>query len=141
MHDMNLGLDEAPPRFDVTDCVLRLSVGAGFLILGLKKFDEASLWARIFAQIGWGDWFRYLTGVMQFAGGALLLVPRTAAIGAVLLGCTMIGAIFVHFFVIGTGIGGAILPAGVLAFIVAASRKYFVRKKSPIGAADQAPLA
>ena len=128
MPEMKLAVDEAPPRFDVTDWVLRLSVGVGFLILGAKKFDEASMWARLFAQIGWGDWFRYLTGVIQFAGGALLLVPRTAAAGAVLLGCTMIGAIGVHLFVIDTGIGGAILPAGILAFIVAASRKYLVRK-------------
>ena len=126
MPDLKFAIEDAPPRVDVTDWVLRLSVGAGFLVLGAKKFDDASLWARIFADIGWGDWFRYLTGVIQLLGGALLLVRRTAAGGTVLLGCTMVGAMLIHLFVIDTGIGGAIVPAFALAFIVAAGRKYLV---------------
>ncbi|MEU4345460.1 DoxX family protein [Nocardia sp. NPDC023852] len=30
---------------------------------------------RIFNDIGFGDWFRYFTGVVEIAGGIGLLVP------------------------------------------------------------------
>jgi uncharacterized membrane protein YphA (DoxX/SURF4 family) len=71
----------------------------------------------LFADIGFGDWFRYLTGAIQSTAGVLLLVPRTTKAGAVLAGCTMAGAIAVHMFLLDTGIGGAIIPALILVFL------------------------
>jgi hypothetical protein len=79
---------------------------------------------RLFADIGFGDWFRYLTGALQAASGLLFLVPRTVYPAAVLAGGTMIGAVVVHMFVLDTGIGGAIFPLALLAFIaVVATRR------------------
>ena len=37
---------------------------------------------------------------MQVLGGLLMCVPRTMVIGAAMLTCTMIGAVFVDLFVI-----------------------------------------
>jgi putative oxidoreductase len=114
-------LSEAPPQehsFDVTRWVLRISAGLLFLAVGATKFNDRS-WVGLFADIGFGDWFRYLTGALQSAAGALLLVPRTTRIGAALAGCTMAGAMAVHLFVLDTGVGGAIIPAFILVFLAA----------------------
>jgi uncharacterized membrane protein YphA (DoxX/SURF4 family) len=105
------------PRFDVGGWVLRLSAGVLFLTVGIEKLETESYWVKLFAEIGLGNWFRYLTGALQILGGLLLLVPRTTRAGAFLAGCTMAGAVFVHMFVLDTGIGGALIPAALLVFV------------------------
>lgn len=112
-------LSEAPPQqhsFDVTAWVMRISAGLLFLAVGVTKFNDRT-WVDLFADIGIGDWFRYLTGAIQSVAAVLLLVPRTTRIGAALAGCTMAGAVAVHLFLLDTGIGGAIIPAVILAFL------------------------
>lgn len=106
------------PAFDVTGFVLRMSAGLLFLVVGLYKFNAHGYWVKLFAEIGLGDWFRYLTGALQVSGGLLFLVRRTVLVGAVITGCTMVGAIFVHLFVLDTGFGGAVFPLALLIFIV-----------------------
>lgn len=119
-----LGTPERTPAFEVTGWVLRISAGMLFLGVGIAKFSSDSYWVRLFADIGLGDWFRYLTGALQAAGGLLFLVPRTVYPAAVLAGSTMIGAVVVHMLVLDTGIGGAIFPLALLAFIsVVATRR------------------
>jgi putative oxidoreductase len=74
-----------------------------FLSEGAAKFPESRLWLRVFDQIGFGQWFRYFTGVVEVAGALLLLVPATRFVGATLLACTMCGALLVHVLVMGIG--------------------------------------
>ena len=81
----------------------------------------SSSWVSLFGAIGLGQWFRYFTGILQLAGGVLLLVPYTARLGAALIASTMVGAMIFHVFVLDTGIGGAIIPAALLPLIVAAA--------------------
>lgn len=120
----SLAAPERVPTFDVTGWMLRISAGLLFLGVGLAKFDSNSYWVRLFADIGLGDWFRYVTGALQVAGGLLFLVPRAIYPAAVLAGSTMLGAVFMHLFVLGTGPGGAIFPLALLAFIaVVATRR------------------
>lgn len=111
------------PAFDVTGWVLRIAVCAVFVGVGLTKFAAHSMWVKMFAQIGLGDWFRYLTGALQVLGGLLFLIPRTVFAGLVFAGGTMVGAIIAHLFVLGTGIGGAIIPLALLIFIVAVAAR------------------
>jgi putative oxidoreductase len=109
---------ERVPTFDVLGLVLRLAVCGVFVGVGVTKFSSDSLWVRLFAQIGLGDWFRYLTGTLQVIGGVLFLIPRAAYAAAVLTGGTMVGAIGVHMFVLDTGLGGAVIPFALLIFVV-----------------------
>lgn len=112
-------LSDAPPQQhtpDVTGWVFRISAGLLFLAVGLTKFNDRS-WVRLFLEIGMGDWFRYLTGAIQSTAGLLLLIPKTTSIGAAVAGCTMLGAIGFHLFVLDTSVGGAIIPAIILAFL------------------------
>ena len=74
---------------------------------------------EMFDRIGVGQWFRYLTGVIEVLGAILLLVPRFCGAGALLLTATMIGAVLTHLFVIG---GSPVMPiilllvAGIIAW-------------------------
>ena len=111
-----LQAQERVPAFDATGWVLRTAVCAVFVGVGATKFQSQSMWVGMFDQIGLGHWFRYLTGGLQVAGGLLFLVPRTARVGAIVAGCTMAGAVLVHLFVLPTGVGGAIIPFGLLVF-------------------------
>jgi uncharacterized membrane protein YphA (DoxX/SURF4 family) len=51
---------------------------------------------EMFAKLGAGQWFRYLTGALEVIGGVALLVPRAAFYGAVLLAAVMVGALVTH---------------------------------------------
>ena len=106
------------PTLDVIGWVLRLAVCGVFVSVGATKFESHSMWVAIFNRIGLGDWFRYLTGALQIAGGVLFLIPRTTYAGAVLAGGTMVGAIAAHLFILGTGVFGAIIPFVLLVFLL-----------------------
>ncbi|HMC55611.1 MAG TPA: DoxX family protein [Gemmatimonadaceae bacterium] len=108
------------PRTDVAGWVQRAIIAAFFVIAGLDKFSDAptSTWVKIFATIGFGQWFRIATGVIEIGGGALYLFPKTCKFGAVLLASAMLGAIIAHLTVLRDPIAiiirGAILVAIVL---------------------------
>src|SRR5262249_59169357 len=61
----------------------RIAVALVFVSVGSSKFSDPT-WVRLFGRIGLGQWFRYLTGVMQIAGGLLVLIPRAAVAGSAL---------------------------------------------------------
>lgn len=63
-------------------------------------------------------WFRIATGALQVGGAVLVLIPRTAWLGAAILSCTMFGAVLTQLFILHTGFL-AISPA-ILLVITAA---------------------
>lgn len=81
--------------------VLTLFVAGMFLFAGALKLTAQPMMVAEFGQIGLGQWFRVFTGTLEVAGALAVLVPATAAFGALLLGVVMIGAIVTHLFVIG----------------------------------------
>jgi putative oxidoreductase len=87
---------------DYTGWFLRGCVAIAFVYIGLDKFDEApnGEWIRIFERIGFGQWFRHATGVVEIAGGILFVPQRTYKAAAVLLGGAMVGAIVAHLTVL-----------------------------------------
>jgi len=79
---MRLTLDETPTRMErIGASIPRLALAVVFLLIGSSKFGATSPWISMFERIGWGQWLRYLAGVMQLAGALLLLLPKTAAGG------------------------------------------------------------
>ena len=89
-----------------------------FLLTGISKLAGAAAMVQMFDAIGIGQWFRYLTGLIEVVSGLLLLVPSLAFFGAVALATTMVGAILVHLFIIG---GNPALPIVLLAMTTAAA--------------------
>lgn len=72
---------------------------------------------QFFDAIGWGQWFRYLTGTIEVAGAAGLLVPRFAPLAAILLAVVMIGAVIAHLFVGGSPVFPIVLFAALSGII------------------------
>ena len=77
-------------------------VAAAFLAAGVAKLAGAPFMVDTFEQIGAGQWFRILTGVVEVVGAVALLVPGLASVGALWLGGTMVGAVATHLFVLHT---------------------------------------
>lgn len=67
-----------------------------FVKAGWPKFSNTSGWARAFVYWGFPTWFRILVGVIEVAGGLLLLVPQTAIYAAAGLAVIMLGAMGTH---------------------------------------------
>ena len=97
---------------------LRILLAVLFLYQGVDKFSERRLWLRIFDEIGFGQWFRYFTGIVEISGALMLLIPNATLVGVGLLICTMIGALIVHVFV--TGVGPQTVFVGVLLLMLCA---------------------
>lgn len=108
--------DQQTPRWQrIALWGLQLLLAAAFLSAGGLKLFGHPMMVETFARIGMGQWFRYLTGALEVAGGAGILLPALAPFAAVLLVCIMLGAIVTHLFVV----GGSALPAFVLLVIAA----------------------
>jgi putative oxidoreductase len=90
-------------RSDALLWTMRILLAALFLYEGIDKFSERRLWLRIFDEIGFGQWFRYFTGVVEISGALTLLIPKATLVAVGLLVSTMIGALLVHVLVIGVG--------------------------------------
>jgi putative oxidoreductase len=113
MDDVKLLVEERRDRIDVlTTWLPRIALAIVFVSVGAQKFAAHSMWVRIFDEIGFGRWFRHVAGAMQIGGGVLLLIPRAAAVGFMLVGCTMVGA--VAFWILMHHAFGAIVPGGLL---------------------------
>lgn len=96
---------------------------AGRIVLSLVFFGAAgaklvgvSQIVDLFAQIGFGQWFRYLTAALEAAGAMLLLIPATRLFGAALLAAVMFGAVLTNIALGLNPIGAVVLflAAGVL---------------------------
>jgi hypothetical protein len=113
-----LPAERTPDRLGlIARWVPRIAVSLAFLGLGPQKFTDR-FWIQTFQEIGLGDWLRYLTGSMQIAGAVLLLIPRTAFVGTLLLGTTMVGAMLAWIFFLGSP-ASALFPGILLGIIVA----------------------
>ena len=80
---------------------LQVALAAVFLLAGGAKLAGAPSMVAFFTAIGVGQWLRYVTGLIEVVSAVALLVPRLAPFGALLLGCTMVGAIATHLLIVG----------------------------------------
>lgn len=94
---------------------VRILLTLAFGAAGAAKLAGVPQMVQVFDAIGFGQWFRYLTGTVEIAGALLLLVPATGFLGGLLLTATMVGAVFAHLVLI----GGNPVPATVLGLLSA----------------------
>lgn len=113
--------------------VIRLLLVLAFGAAGAAKLAGAAQMVQIFEHIGIGQWFRYVTGLVEVAGAVLLLIPGAAFFGGVLLAVTMLFGIATHLFVI----GGNPVPALVLA-LLSAYVAYSLRHTAGVAASSGA---
>lgn len=90
------------------------------------KFSGSEESRYIFTTVGMEPWGRYGAGIFELIAGALLLINRTAWLGAAIALGLMAGAIFMHL----TKLGIVVLDDGgylfALAIIVTLSSGYVV---------------
>ncbi|MEM6386107.1 MAG: DoxX family protein [Pseudomonadota bacterium] len=92
---------------------LRVLLTFVFVAAGGAKLFGASMMVETFDAIGWGQWFRYVTAIVELGAAAMLWVPVLSILGGSMLFATMVcGALF-HLFVIGP----SAVPALVLAML------------------------
>jgi putative oxidoreductase len=84
----------------VTLWVLQVLAAAMFLLAGYLKLASSPDMVALFAGIGIGQWFRYLTGTLEILGALALFIPRLRALGALGLAGVMIGALITDLFIV-----------------------------------------
>ena len=96
---------------------VRILLALAFGAAGLAKLAGVPQMVQVFEAVGFGQWFRYVTGVVEVGGALLLLVPATGFIGGLLLTVTMAGAVATHLVLIGGNPAPAIVLALLSAFV------------------------
>ncbi|OZM79261.1 DoxX family protein [Pseudonocardia sp. MH-G8] len=98
--------------------VLQILMGVFFVVVSAApKFVGDPYAVQIFTEIGAGQWFRYVVGALELAGGIGLLVPRLAGPAALGLMALMIGAGYTQAVVLDAP---AMLTSPAVFFVLAA---------------------
>jgi uncharacterized membrane protein YphA (DoxX/SURF4 family) len=92
---------------------VRILLALAFGAAGASKLAGVPQMVQVFDAIGFGQWFRYVTGLVEVGGALLLLVPATGFFGGLLLAATMVCGVATHLVLI----GGNPAPAVVLALL------------------------
>ena len=101
------------------------------------KFTGAEESVYIFTTFGVEPWGRIATGLAEIAASILLLIPRTASVGAVLALGIVSGAILSHLAVLGIAIeevgdGGELFALALVVLVSSAVVAFIRRRELPI---------
>lgn len=93
-----------------------------FIRQGYVKFDPDGFWSGAFERWGYPVWFMFLIGFLECLGAILVLIPRTAAYGGLIIAIVMAGALItrsIHgasttdlVWIFLFGLGGALIAWG-----------------------------
>jgi putative oxidoreductase len=112
------------PRAGITNIVLwvvQVLLAAEFIYSGYTLFNSNMI--PKFDEIGFGQWLRYVTGVLEIAGGIGLLIPMLCGLAALGLALVMVGASITELFLLTHG--GPMLP--LILLVVSAAVAWFRR--------------
>jgi uncharacterized membrane protein YphA (DoxX/SURF4 family) len=104
--------------------VVQVVLAVGFLQTGLMKLSGSPIMVDLFAGIGAGQWFRYVVGALELAGGVGLLIPRLCGPAALGLTGVMTGAVLTTVFVLGES------PAVPLVYLLIAATIAWFRRSA-----------
>ena len=76
--------------------ILQVLIGSLFLFSGASKLFGAPEMVNFFAQVGFGQWLRYVLGVLEVGSAVALFFPRQAFYGALVLSFSLLGHIVIH---------------------------------------------
>jgi len=72
---------------------LSILLGLAFIATAIMKLMAVPMQVQLFAALGYPTWFMYFTGVCELLGAILIVIPRYAVVGAIIICCVMVGAI------------------------------------------------
>ncbi|WP_046471139.1 DoxX family protein [Allosalinactinospora lopnorensis] len=102
--------------------VVQALLAAGFAFSGGAKLAGTEEMVELFDTIGFGDWFRYLTGALEVLGAIGLLIPLLSGLAALGLAGVMVGAAVFDVFVLDAPPVAALVLL-VLSLVVAWGRR------------------
>lgn len=82
---------------------------AVFLNTSIPKFIGTDADVAAYADIGLGQWLRYVTATFELLGGIGLVVPRTVGLAATGLTALLVGAVLTQAFLVTDG--SIVMPA------------------------------
>jgi putative oxidoreductase len=112
----------------ITLWILSGLAAVAFVAAGGAKLAGAPAMIAVFEKVGVGQWFRYVTGLLEVAGAIGLLIPRYAFYAALLLAMVMTGAVIAHL----TVLGGS--PAAPVILLILTGTVAWLRKQQSNGA-------
>ncbi|MGH3738021.1 MAG: DoxX family protein [Micromonosporaceae bacterium] len=103
-------------------------LAALFVFAAYGKLASDPAQVHGFAEIGAGQWLRYVTGVLEMAGAIGLLIPRLAGLAATGLIGIMIGAVWYHLVILPPPVW-AVVPTivGALLALIGYARRTEIR--------------
>ena len=78
--------------------ILQVLLALAFLAAAGAKLASVPMLVEEFNLIGFGQWLRYVTAIVEIIGAIALLTPRFSAYGALWLAITMFFAALAHLF-------------------------------------------
>lgn len=106
----------------VIQWTLQFALAVVFTGAGLAKLAGDSAMVEMFADIGTGQWLRFVVGGLELAGGLGLLVPLLAGRAALGLAAVMVGAAVTNLIVLDAS------PALPLVLLLSAAAVAWVRR-------------
>ena len=76
--------------------ILQVLIGSLFLFSGASKLFGVTEMVNFFAQVGFGQWLRYVLGVLEVGSAVALFFPEQAFYGAVVLSVSLVGHSVIH---------------------------------------------
>lgn len=115
---------------DIVLWVFALFLAWVFIRQGYAKFSDSSGWARAFRTWHFPVWFRVLIGIAETAASVLLLMPKTAMAGALIIVVVMLGAMATHvYWGHASQVTSEILPLLLATMVAIGRRKDFVLRR------------
>ena len=102
--------------------IIPVILGILFLFAGGTKLAGQAMHVESFTGWGYPIWFMYVTGFIETMCAVMLLVRKTRFYGAVLIACTMLGA--VGTLVMSNQMAQVPIPALLLVLAVATAKKH-----------------
>ena len=99
---------------NILSWVLSIALAVVFIASGVPKLIGVQAMVQAFTQIGFGQWLRYLTGVMEVCGGVGVLIPKLRFWAALMIAVVMVGATLTNLFIVHAP-GTAVLTIALLA--------------------------
>ena len=72
--------------------IVELALGLLFVAAGLVKLSGMGFMVELFSSLGFGQWLRYVTALVELTGGVLLMAGRMEYLAALALAAIMVGA-------------------------------------------------
>src|SRR3954469_12424046 len=99
--------------------VIQVLLAAFFVFAATAKLSGQKDAVETFTKLGLGQWFRYLTGACELAGGLGLLIPRLSGLAALGLVGVMIGATITNLVVLAPAVAPMTVLLGAVFALIA----------------------